>query len=145
MKIVLNKSEIYEIKKEEINLHQLIKITEMLRGLKRKISKDTCPNLILRKSSGEKCFYCNSENIVKRGWRYTLYGRTQKYYCKDCGKKFSNSPNRRMRTPKSVQDFAKKKRAEGLSYEKIQKEILKKFKLKLSRQTVHRWFKRNKI
>lgn len=143
MKIKINSNEAYIIDKEEIELIDLVRITETLKKVFKVKKIDANSNIIYGPSvRGEKCIYCDSTNTTKRGWRYNMYGRVQKYQCQDCGKKFSNSPNKRMRYPETARIFAAKLRKEGKSYSQVANAIQKKFKIKLSRQTVHRWFKK---
>lgn len=34
------------------------------------------------------CKFCGSEHIVRRGYRSTRRGKVQRFFCKDCHKKF---------------------------------------------------------
>ncbi|MCP8307116.1 MAG: IS1 family transposase [archaeon] len=36
----------------------------------------------------ENCIYCGSTAVVRRGLRKNQRGKTQRFWCKDCGKRF---------------------------------------------------------
>ena len=38
------------------------------------------------------CPWCKANNVIKKGVRKTKYFSHQRYFCKDCGKYFSNNP-----------------------------------------------------
>jgi len=83
-----------------------------------------------------KCPICKLTHITKRGFRYNkTTGKIQKYYCKDCDKKFIISINYRMRHRKSAIDKALQLRREGNSYS----QVCEKMNIKISRKTIMKW------
>ncbi len=47
---------------------------------------------ILDENPEKECIYCKSKNIIKRGIRKSKKGDLQRYYCKDCKKRFILNP-----------------------------------------------------
>lgn len=47
------------------------------------------PNKALVDGRG-KCTHCGSENVIKRGFAYTIQSKFQRFQCLDCGKWFRN-------------------------------------------------------
>ena len=42
---------------------------------------------VFKHMNHKKCIYCNNLNIIKKG----IQGKYQRYYCKDCKKKFQSN------------------------------------------------------
>jgi transposase-like protein len=63
------------------------------------------------------CVYCESEQIVKNGKNQSSGKITQRYLCKECGRRFnerSGTPMANLRTPVAIISLAMKARSEGL-------------------------------
>lgn len=65
------------------------------------------------------CKYCNSENTIKFG----VYNTIQRYYCKDCKRKFVPDSLPRMKTPAKVIASAVGMYYGGMSLDAIQRQI----------------------
>lgn len=51
----------------------------------------------------ENCLYCGSTAVLRRGFRYNARGKVQRFWCKDCGKKFTlNDGFNRMRNDPKI-------------------------------------------
>lgn len=83
-----------------------------------------------------RCPICGSIKITKRGLRYNQNGKSQKYTCKNCDYRFSNSNviNFRMKHNAKEIEKALQLRKQGKTLSEIAKEIKG-----VSRQTIHRW------
>jgi transposase-like protein len=83
-----------------------------------------------------RCPICGSIKIIKRGLRYNQNGKSQKYTCKNCDYRFSNSNviNFRMKHNAKKIEKALQLRKQGKTLSEIAKEIKG-----VSRQTIHRW------
>ena len=89
----------------------------------------------------ERCAYCNSENIVKRGKRKNKYTTLQQYYCKDCKKIFTFAPlKNKTYSIKAVLDSLSFYN-QGYSLKMSAKTVNKKYKTSISPQTISNWLK----
>ena len=86
---------------------------------------------------GMKCPHCNGKNIIK-------YGRTsgeQAYYCKDCRKKFTKQGlKNKMYKPQVITSIITQYNL-GNTLEESAKIVNKRFKVKISKSSVHSWIK----
>jgi len=84
-----------------------------------------------------KCPNCNGKNIIK----YGRYGDKQLYYCKDCQKKFM-SPGLKNKTynPVVVTNAITYYNL-GNTLEETAKLVNRKYKVKVSKSSVHSWIK----
>ncbi len=86
------------------------------------------------------CSYCQSQDIIRRGFNYSKDYRIQKYSCKDCNKFFSYKD----RLPKNhvsseIVGLCFDLYLKGLSYRVIRQQILEKFEIKVSHVTIYYW------
>ena len=89
----------------------------------------------------ETCTYCKSENLVKRGKRKNKYQTLQQYSCKNCKKTFAlNSLQNKTYDIKIILDSLNFYN-QGYSFKISAETINKKYKLKISPQTIKNWLK----
>lgn len=97
-----------------------------------------------RKSSadGVQCPRCKTVNTVKRGFRIIKDGSnsssTQRYYCKNCDKRFVLNPHSKRKVTLDVQKLISSLRKEGLSARRIAKHLQATQGLHISHATVIR-------
>jgi hypothetical protein len=82
--------------------------------------------------------------IVKRGKRRVAFGDVQLYLCKSCGRTFSQSRLARRAYPPRVIRWALQYSGQGFGIDEIQRLLNRRFKIKVSISTVHRWVADNK-
>jgi transposase-like protein len=84
-----------------------------------------------------ECPHCNGKNIIK----YGQTSRVQAYYCKDCRKKFTEKGlKNKMYTPQVITNAITYYNL-GNTLEESAKIVNKRFKVKVSKSTVHSWIK----
>jgi len=92
------------------------------------------------KTELKECPKCGSTEINKHGFRKTQrQGKVQKYSCKKCNAKFSDSELFRMKNSSEYISEALKLHAKGLSYRTISNKLTKQFHLKIAHTTVMNW------
>lgn len=97
---------------------------------------------VIEEMKGLACRYCNSENIVKKAKRYNKYGATQRYLCKDCGKRFSfNIGFERMHATPQIITTAMQLYFTGESLRNVQR-FIKLQGLEISHVAVYNWIKK---
>lgn len=85
------------------------------------------------------CKYCNSQNTVKFG----TYNGNQRYYCKDCQRKFTPLDTLpRMKTPIHQISSAMSMYYSGMSLDGIQRHLKQEFGNDLSEMAIHNWILR---
>ena len=91
-----------------------------------------------------KCIYCHSDKLISSGYRITKLERKAIKKCLNCNKKFTIGHNfSRYRFDKKIilqaVSLHKKK-----SLSEVKEYLLEKYKIKVSRYTISRWYKKFK-
>lgn len=84
-----------------------------------------------------KCPYCNRKNVIK----YGRSGSKQAYYCKKCKRKFTKQRLKHKMYPPQVVTNAITYYNLGNTLEESAKIVNRKFKVKVSKSSVHSWVK----
>ena len=85
-----------------------------------------------------KCKYCQSQNIIK----YGTHNEVQRYYCKDCKRKFVADSLPRMRTPSKVVASAVGMYYGGMSLDAIQRQVTQDTGKHYSEVAIYKWITR---
>lgn len=86
------------------------------------------------------CEYCESKNIVKKGFRHNESGRKQKYFCHACRRWFVEDDGfKRMRHDPKVIVRAIHEYADGFSLGKVKNHLSQHDETDVSRWTVRKW------
>lgn len=86
-----------------------------------------------------ECPKCGSKNVIKKGKRSTRYGVRQRYFCKDCGKMFTDSDMRhRIYSPHVIFNALNYYNV-GYNVREVSKRVNKMFKVRTSKSIVHTW------
>ncbi len=86
----------------------------------------------------EACKFCGSKHIVKYG--YGRYGHVQRWWCKDCQRKFiHNEALPRMQTPMIQVASALSMYYEGMSLHGIRRNLEQTYRNYLSNSTIYEW------
>jgi len=89
------------------------------------------------------CKYCNSENIIKFGSHIDVYGKQiQRYFCKDCGRKFVPDTLPKMQTPTNQVSAELRMYYAGMSLDGIQGCIKQEFGNNVAESTIYYWITR---
>lgn len=88
----------------------------------------------------EKCATCESVNIIKRGVRKTQNGKVQRYFCKDCQRKFTidRGFSRMKHDPKAI-TLSMDLFFKGISYRKICDHLKQFYEVDVAPSTPMRW------
>jgi len=88
----------------------------------------------------ERCPVCESANIVKRGIRRTRNGKVQRWFCKDCKRKFTIDTgfSRMKHDPKAI-TLSMDLFFKGISYRKICDHLKQFYELDVAPSTPMRW------
>lgn len=90
-----------------------------------------------------KCPNCESENLMKRGFRYNKIGKKQKYLCRNCEHWFVEPDGfERMRHKPEDIVRAVSLRNDGLSLLRTQDHIYQHDGVKATRRTISEWTKK---
>lgn len=81
-----------------------------------------------------RCDRCNSINVIKRGKRKTKIGISQRYECKECGRRFTHELIKHRKA--KIIAFAMDLHFKGLSTRKIGD------KIKVHHTTIIRWIRK---
>jgi len=93
---------------------------------------------IITQPKKELCPYCKSENLIKRGIRKTNLGNKQRYFCKDCNKRFVLDI-KKIKGNEKLLTLAMDCYYKGLSYRDISDQFAQFYGLKLHHETIRRW------
>jgi len=86
------------------------------------------------------CEYCNSSNVVKKGFRHNDSGKKQKYFCHSCKKWFVEDDGfKRMRNKQEVIVRAIHQYADGFSLGKVKNHLNQHDNTEISRWTIRKW------
>src|SRR4030042_5941795 len=89
------------------------------------------------------CKYCNSINIIKFGTHTNIDGNEiQRYFCKDCNRKFVPDTLPKMQTPVNQISSALRMYYGGMSLDGIQGCIAQEFNNKVAESTIYYWITR---
>jgi transposase-like protein len=86
-----------------------------------------------------KCKYCGSKNL----WLYGKYKESQRFYCRDCKRKFAgNFALPKMRSPVSHVGDALQSYFSGMSLNEIKQNMEQQYNYSPSVSTIYRWLDR---
>jgi len=89
------------------------------------------------------CKFCGSENIVKRGFRSTQRGNVQRFFCKDCKRKFVvNEGFERMKATPQIITIALDLYFKGISMRGIVDHLKQFYNVEVSHVAVYKWIKK---
>jgi putative transposase len=89
------------------------------------------------------CKFCGSEQIVKRGHRVTQMGNVQRYFCKNCGRKFVvNDGFEKMKSTPQTVTVALDLYFKGISLRKIIDHLKQFYGVEVSHVAVFKWIKK---
>jgi transposase-like protein len=89
------------------------------------------------------CKFCSSENVVKRGYRNTQNGKVQRFFCKDCKRKFivDEGFERMKATPETV-TVALDLYFKGISMRAIVDHIKQFHGVEVSHVAIYKWIRK---
>lgn len=93
--------------------------------------------MIKPKEEGIECSHCGSSNYIKYGKKDSK----QLYQCKRCERKFIDN-KKELELKKEIKEYASALHSKNVSYRKISKKILRKYKLNITHSTVMHWVKK---
>ncbi len=98
------------------------------------------PNYIM-KNNKIKCLHCKSKEVVKRGYFQTqTNGKQQRYFCKDCNKKFiEQTPFYRMRNSPQKITLSIDLFYRGISTRKVQEHLQAFYPHNSSHKSIYKW------
>jgi transposase-like protein len=98
---------------------------------------------IIRQEEQDKCVYCGSIEIIKRGIRKNDYESKQRFYCKICRRTFvSDSAFRKIRgNPKTI-TLVLDLYFKGISLRKIKEHLKEFYDVDVSHMTIYNWILR---
>jgi transposase-like protein len=86
------------------------------------------------------CKFCGSENLVKRGFRNTQRGRVQRFYCKDCKRKFvDNEGFEKMKATPQTVTIALDLYFKGISMRSIVDHLKQFYNVEVSHVAIYKW------
>jgi len=89
------------------------------------------------------CKYCNSQNIIRFGSHKAANGiEIQRYFCKDCKRKFVPDTLPKMQTPMNQVSAAMRMYYGGMSLDAIQGCIEQEYKNRVAESTIYYWITR---
>ena len=92
------------------------------------------------------CPKCRSNNFARKGFRYNLNGKVQKYQCCNCGVWFVEDEGfKRMRHMPEVIVRAIHMHEDGMSLSKVQNHLWQHDAVKVTRGTISNWMKKYSI
>jgi len=89
------------------------------------------------------CKFCGSENVVKRGYRSTQRGKIQRFFCKDCEKKFivDEGFEKMKATPETV-TVALDLYFKGISMRAIVDHLKQFYDVEVSHVAIYKWIRK---
>jgi putative transposase len=89
------------------------------------------------------CKFCGSERIVKRGYRATQRGKVQRFFCKDCHKKFivDEGFEKMKATPETV-TVALDLYFKGISMRAIVDHLKQFYSVEVSHVAIYKWIRK---
>jgi putative transposase len=86
------------------------------------------------------CKFCGSENIVRRGFRSTQRGKVQRFYCKDCKRKFVvNEGFEKMKATPQTVTIALDLYFKGISMRSIVDHLKQFYNVEVSHVAIYKW------
>jgi len=87
-----------------------------------------------------KCPYCKGEEVIKRGWRKTKFGKKQRYLCRGCNRRFVEDDGfKRMVYPGEVISEGISLHQRGLSFAKVSEHFEEYKGIKPNPSTIWKW------
>jgi len=96
---------------------------------------------ILNENSRKECIYCKSKNIIKRRIRKSNKGNLQRYYCKDCKKRFILNPIKYIKINAKNICLVMDLYFKGLSLRDIQDTLDQFHKIEISHESIRRYIR----
>jgi transposase-like protein len=93
----------------------------------------------------DHCPICKkTDNVIKRGIRFNRYGRTQRYYCKSCKRRFTGRKTgfKGMKNRSDVIAASLDLYYRGLSLRQIVQHLETSYKIKISHSSIYYWIKK---
>lgn len=90
----------------------------------------------------EKCPYCESNRMIKRGLRRNQYTLKQRYSCKDCEKRFVIDQFKRFKGDGKIITLVMDLYFKGLSLRQIKDHLHQFHDMNISHVTIYRWVTR---
>ena len=89
------------------------------------------------------CKFCGSENIVKRGYRSTQRRKVQRFFCKECHKKFIVDEGfEKMKSTPQIVTIALDLYFKGISMRSIVDHLKQFYDVEVSHVAVYKWIKK---
>lgn len=85
------------------------------------------------------CPYCDSLSIIRRGVRKTVTESRQRYYCKECTKRFIDSPLKSLKVNPKFVYLAFDCYYKGLSYRDVADQFQQFYDIQINHETIRRW------
>ena len=125
---------------KHIHAVQQIRLNEQVTFPVEKEGENLCEEV---ESPEQVCKFCGSENIVKRGYRNTQNGKVQRFFCKDCKRKFivDEGFERMKATPETV-TVALDLYFKGISMRAIVDHIKQFYGVEVSHVAIYKWIRK---
>jgi putative transposase len=89
------------------------------------------------------CKFCGSENIVKSGYRTTQKGKVQRFFCKDCKRKFVVDEGfEKMKSTPQIITIALDLYFKGISIRSIVDHLNQFYNVEVSHVAIYKWIKK---
>jgi transposase-like protein len=89
------------------------------------------------------CKFCGSENVVKRGYRNTQRGKVQRFFCKNCSKKFVVDEGfEKMKSTPQIITLALDLYFKGISMRAIVDHLKQFYNVEVSHVAVYKWIRK---
>jgi transposase-like protein len=89
------------------------------------------------------CKFCGSENIIKRGHRTTQKGRVQRFFCKDCKRKFVVMEGfEKMKSTPQIITISLDLYFKGISMRSIVDHLKQFYNVEVSHVAVYKWIRK---
>ncbi|MGD0494663.1 MAG: DDE-type integrase/transposase/recombinase [Candidatus Bathyarchaeia archaeon] len=125
---------------KHIHAVQQIRLNEQVAFPLEKEGENLCKEV---ESPEQVCKFCGSQNIVKRGYRNTQNGKVQRFFCKDCKRKFiiDEGFERMKATPETV-TVALDLYFKGISMRAIVDHIKQFYGVEVSHVAIYKWIRK---
>lgn len=117
---------------------------ELSSSLRKKVTSDNLGVERLCVTPPESCKYCGSIKIVKRGYRKNRNGLVQRFYCKDCQRRFIVKEDgfQKIRCNPKIITVVLDLYFKGISLRKIQDHMKMMYDFKVHYSTLLRWIQK---
>jgi transposase-like protein/predicted nucleic acid-binding Zn finger protein len=125
---------------KHIHAVEQIRLNEQVAFPSEKEGENLCKEV---ESPESVCKFCGSKNIVKRGYRATQNGKVQRFFCKDCKRKFivDEGFERMKATPETV-TVALDLYFKGISMRAIVDHIKQFYGVEVSHVAIYKWIRK---